>query len=74
MNGEHGTIVARDPFARAGLRRTCEGAGTCAWCGQERARVYRYQIEDDSGRAPVLGQPAPDRVFCNLDCFRSYSS
>lgn len=75
------TIVARDCFARAGLARSSAGPGCCAWCGQERRRLYCYVVEDDSGRRPILGQPIgaspspgqPRRAFCGLRCFRNYA-
>ena len=65
------TIVRRDPFARAGLRREPYGPGQCAWCGQSRPRLYTYQVETDAGRQPILGQPFK-KPFCNLECFASY--
>jgi len=65
------TYVRRDPYARASLRREICNTEQCAWCGQLRTRLYTYQVESDTGRQPILGQPAK-KPFCNLDCFDSY--
>lgn len=64
------TTVRHDPFARGEYRRECAGAGTCAWCGQARKRVYTYTWEEDSSsrRARYTDR----RQFCNLECFDSY--
>lgn len=62
--------VKRDPFARGEYIRTCRGAGTCQWCGQQRKRVYSYHWEDNSARARLN----PDgKTFCNFGCFQSYN-
>lgn len=69
------TMVSRDGFARAGLARECHSNGECSWCGNKPKRTYTYTVETDGGSRPILGQPiGAGRTFCNLDCFRSYSS
>lgn len=66
------TTVQRDPFARTELRReTVTNNGHpqhCQWCGQQRARLYRYGTETDGGR--FLGWATG--LFCNLGCFKAY--
>lgn len=68
--------VAHDAFRRQSLGRACVGAGTCDWCGQLRRNLFAYRVEGDDGFVPLLGQPvgAENKAFCNLDCFKSYSS
>jgi hypothetical protein len=69
-------IVAGDPLARAGLKRTSAGRGECDWCGRKCRRVFIYVLGRDGDR----GAEFWDRlnrggiVFCNLSCYRSYFS
>lgn len=42
------------------LERRRHGAGTCAWCGQGRRRLYEYGGDHRHG-------------FCDLSCFGSYA-
>jgi hypothetical protein len=41
--------------------------GTCTWCGQRPARLYRY----GSGRF-FAARERPVRAFCNRSCAESY--
>jgi hypothetical protein len=68
--------VQQDPFARGAFERTCEGPGECAWCGEERKRVYRYVwIRDGLSQQPsIFNQIQLRHTFCNFQCFASYHS
>jgi len=69
-------IVAWDSFARAGLERTSHGPGQCDWCGKLCRRVFIYTLSRDGDRGAVNWDRLNrgGRVFCNLQCYRSYFS
>lgn len=62
--------VRRDPFARGEYIRYCQGKGKCAFCGQQRKRVYAYAWTPDDRRIPQINN---HKSFCNLQCFDDYS-
>ena len=65
------TQLSHDPFARTSLRRVAMGAGDCHWCGTYRATLYSYTPESDDQRS---ASRTSGKRFCNIECFRSYSS
>jgi hypothetical protein len=69
-------IVASDSFARAGLERTRRGPGQCDWCGRECRRVCIYTLSRDGDRGAEIRDRMTrgGKVFCNLNCYRSYFS
>lgn len=65
--------VHHDAFARSSYDRLSHGPGECQFCGQLRAVVYSYvHVPDDRLRGIVDSVHRRARVFCNLDCFKSY--
>lgn len=73
------TQLARDPFGRCnGIKRRIENPPVdgCAWCGymcrtpkSNRPYLYQYGTEYDSGK-----QFWNSRLFCQMSCFRSFTS
>jgi hypothetical protein len=67
--------VRRDPFARGAFLRECKGRGCCAWCGQERLRVFSYFWANDGVTRPnLLAEWQRNHNFCNFDFFVSHNS
>lgn len=69
--------VARDPFARGSYKRmsvTNTGRTAhvrdCASCGQKPRVLYVYEWESDERRRPLNAKMG--KVFCNLNCFKTY--
>ena len=67
--------IRHDPFARGAFKRTCHGPGACAWCGQERRRLFSYVWVSDGaldGQPSIFDRPQANHTICNFDCFHSY--
>lgn len=64
--------VNHDSFARGSYDRRSHGPGECKWCGQQRHVVYSYVWVDDDNNRPGDAAHRRAKLFCGLDCFKSY--
>jgi len=68
--------IRRDPFARATLMRETirnKHLHRCAWCGQDKPRLYAYAWVSDSRPDPSTLYPV-NHFFCEVDCWEAYSN
>ena len=66
--------MRRDPFARGEYEPVCHGHGECAWCGQERPRVYSYVWTSDGRTHSTALDHRKARKFCTFSCFDVFHS
>jgi hypothetical protein len=64
--------MRRDSFARGEYARVCHGPGDCAWCGQQRPRVFSYARVHDGLLRNTQREHANAQTFCNRNCFQGY--
>ena len=62
-----------DPFARGKWHRENHVGKylSCDWCGNKKKTLYSYTWEDDARGCPIPHFQST-KVFCNVECFRSY--
>jgi len=73
--------IYHDGFARKSLvreKRYVSSDCTCDWCGQKRKpnknggyHLFAYGIQEDDNSSRIAYSP---KLFCCVDCFRSYGA